>query len=97
MRLKKSQFCKKKYLWILEREGEQARNIDLLPQLFMHPLAASCMCPNQGLLLQPRCIGTMLQPTKPPGRDQALKEEHTNALCVAVILLPCGDDFLLKR
>ena len=36
------------------REGrERERNIDLLFHLSMHPMVASCMCPDQGLNPQP--------------------------------------------
>ena len=30
------------------REKEKEKDIDLLFQLFMHSLVASCMCPDQG-------------------------------------------------
>ena len=53
---------------ILERETERERNIDLLFCLFMHPLVDSYMCPDQGLNLQPWCMGTTLQPTELPGQ-----------------------------
>ena len=41
-------------------EGGRERDIDLLFHLVMHLLVASCMCSDQRLNLQPRCIGTML-------------------------------------
>ena len=42
------------------------RNIDLLFHLFMHPLADSYMCPDQGSNLQPWRIRTVLSPAEPP-------------------------------
>ena len=36
--------------------------------LFMHSLAVSCMCPDQGSNPQPWCIGMMLHPTELPGQ-----------------------------
>ena len=36
------------------------RDINLLFLLLMHSLVDSCTCPDQGLNLQPWCIGTVL-------------------------------------
>ena len=36
------------------------RDIDLLPHLFMHSVAATCMCPDQGSNQEPWHIGMML-------------------------------------
>ena len=41
-----------------ERERERQGDIDLLSDLFMHSLAASCMCPDRGSDPQPWHIGT---------------------------------------
>ena len=51
-----------------ERERERERNMDLLSHLLMHSLVDSCRCPAWGSHWQPWGIGTMLQPTEPPGQ-----------------------------
>ena len=52
---KLEQSLKKIFLLIdFEREGErEIENIDLLFHLFMHSLVDSCVCPDQGMNLQP--------------------------------------------
>ena len=43
-----------------ERGRERERNNDLLFHLCMHSLVDTCMCPDQGLNLQPWCVWTVL-------------------------------------
>ena len=51
------QFCReRKEMWGMvggERKRERERERDMLFHSFMHLLVASCMCPDQGLNLQP--------------------------------------------
>ena len=56
-----------------ERRKESERNINMLFHLFMHSVADSYMCPDQGSNLQPWCTGTMLQPTELP--DQGVSAQ----------------------
>ena len=47
-----------------EKGRGRERSSDLLFHLFMHSFVDSCMCPDQGLKVQPWHIRTMLQPPK---------------------------------
>lgn len=51
------------------KKGGRGRNINLLFHSFTHSLADSCLCPDQGLNLQPRHIRAMLKPTELPDQS----------------------------
>lgn len=65
--------------------------------LFLRSLVGSSVCPDRASNAQPRCAGTVLQPTGPPGQAPSLLSDRLSCLhrrsaprrCLSSVSLPC--------
>ena len=78
-------FLKIFYLLILERERKREREREILFQLFMHSLVASCMCPDWRLNTQSWSIRDDAHPTEQPGQGLYAFRYIQNQLLLATL------------